>query len=189
MKAIPKNDFKKLLDYIDRLPETDRRAVWCKQRDALLFRMLYYYGMRVSEAVELPIDNIRGGSILIRGKKHGNYQAYSTACIADRLDKWLAVRPDSPWLFPARGTPEKHISRQAVNSRMMEYGLACGVDRKWLHPHSIRHRTGVELADSGCSIIEIMSVLRHKTPMQSIEYSRNSAEYTREVQSKLKIGK
>lgn len=41
-------------------------------------------------------------------------------------------------------------------------------------PHGVRHLAGSALAEAGCSVHEIMSVLGHRTEAQAIEYVKQA---------------
>src|SRR3546814_6660661 len=67
-----------------------------------------------------------------------------------------------------------------------EYGKACGIDTKLLHPHAFRHLFGAELAESDVDVITRQQLLGHSDPKSTEIYSR-SEEHTSELQSLMRI--
>lgn len=130
--------------------------------DALIFRMLYYYGMRVSEAVEMPLTAIdqHKGTITVVRLKGSETRTYELKHIAKQLTAWLKVRPESPFLFPGDGKLG-HLTRATINNHMIEYCWKAKI--KPDHPHALKHSAGMVLVNEGYSAFAIQDHLGHKT--------------------------
>lgn len=84
------------------------------------------------------------------------------------LPSWVVgelvrIRPDSPSGLPVFG---KHDFKRAFASALDRAGLP----EAWCF-HLCRHMSASILAQSGASLIEIMSVLNHKSPSMALRYS------------------
>lgn len=156
-------------------------AVKKHPRDHLLFRLMYLYGMRVSEVVSLRLSDIQPDhnprEIHIRRLKGGVSRHYPLRSdITILLKKWLRIRgkmknsDGNVWLFPTSHSSLFHMSPVNVSKLMEKYGEKIGLSRALCHPHSLRHSCGVHLLQNGCDILDVQNHLGHTSIGTTVAY-------------------
>jgi site-specific recombinase XerD len=149
-------------------------------RDRALLEVLYGAGLRVSEAVSLELDDLRGepGSLTLRirnGKGGKDRVVPLGARGAESVHAWLKVRdelvrPKSPAklvFLGARGGPlSARVAREVVYRRCQETGA-----RAVVGPHGLRHSFASHLLQSGCDLRSIQSMLGHASLSTTQRYT------------------
>lgn len=135
-------------------------------REKLGFRLLYHYGLRVSELANLRIadfapsaDNPR--EIYVRRLKNGISRHYPIRDEDRRaLNSWLRVRGGSEWLFPSRnGRALAPLAWKRAHYALAERaGLP--EDRR-LSIHAWRHSCAVHLLMNGADVKLVKDWLGH----------------------------
>lgn len=133
-------------------------AVISAPRDRLLFGMIYRFGMRVSEACELParaLDRERW-TIVVQGKKHGLRRTYIVPEDLRQLARKWHGRDG--WMFHGR---EGRLSRCRVWQLFKAYARVAGLPPD-LGVHCLRHSAAVHALDAGLSTEDVRDLLRHR---------------------------
>jgi site-specific recombinase XerD len=175
--AIPQKRFNRpLLGYLSRdeveaiLDGPDRNS-WSGRRDRALFAVMYYTGIRVSEAIGLKRGDLDMGptaSVHVCGKGRKERRVPLWKATATMLNSWLKelnVDEDSP-LFPSRhGVP---LSRSGVEDRLKRIVVIAAkrclsLNVKNISPHTIRHTTAMHLLQSGVDMTVIALWLGHES--------------------------
>jgi site-specific recombinase XerD len=155
-------------------------------RDRALLEVLYGAGLRVSEAVALDLDDLRGGrgetntserlTVRVRSGKGGKQRLVPLgrkAAVA--LAEWLAVRsellrPASPvaavFLGHRGARLATRVARELVYRRCEETGA-----RAVVGPHGLRHSFATHLLQSGCDLRTIQSLLGHASLSTTQRYT------------------
>lgn len=97
-------------------------------------------GLRIGDVVELKVSNVQRDGIHFQAKKTGKK---GIAPISSTLRRKLNKK--GKWLFPSPYKIGKHITRQAVWSRIKAAGKRAGVELEGLSPHAMRKVFAVEL--------------------------------------------
>ena len=143
-------------------------------RDAVLFRMIYRHGLRVSEAIRLRVADVDVTEHRLHFKRLKG--SFSTPHPIDgetmrALKRYLAVRKaGSPWLFVSERGGQ--LTRQAVNYLIAEAGERAGLGH--VHPHMLRHACGYALNDLGTDFRVMQDYLGHRNPRHTAHYTRTS---------------
>jgi integrase/recombinase XerC len=150
------------------------------ERDRLLLELMYGSGLRVSEAAQILLDDLRPeqNAILINGKggPYGKSAKYRLVPLSaksrEALTAYLPVRDRTingtktkALFFRVRGKNTKRaasslpISVRSVH-RVVRYmsqvrGLAV------MHPHLLRHACATHMLDHGCPLDVIQQILGH----------------------------
>jgi integrase/recombinase XerD len=150
-EMLTKEDYNALAAATDRAG--DRRA-------KAIFATLFYTGMRVSEMLQLKIDDIHKDEVTILGK--GN--KYRNILINRKLKpiwkEYARVRETDKGteLFVGqRGA----INRQTVHNLIKDYAEQVGVKAARAHAHSFRHLFCVSLIEEGLTIDKVAKLAGH----------------------------
>ena len=136
-------------------------------RDRAMLEVLYATGMRVSELVQLPTNqvNLESGYVVIYGK--GSKERMVP--LGSEAMKWvtlylqtarqrLAKGKESHFLFINRSG--RGMSRQRFWKNIKTYGLKAGL-RKRITPHLLRHSFASHLLERGADLRSVQMMLGH----------------------------
>ncbi|WP_027582183.1 tyrosine-type recombinase/integrase [Bradyrhizobium sp. Ai1a-2] len=177
--AVPqKRHDKAVLGFLSR-PEMDAIiaapdcATWAGRRDQALFTLLYNTGARVSEAINLRVDDVvldvsPVAHLHGKGRKRRSVPLWKAT--AATLRQWLRHLPDTGsqgYLFPS--SAGRRLSRSSVTQRLAQAvaEVVCqlpALAERAVSPHTIRHTTAMHLLQSGVDITVIALWLGHEHP-------------------------
>lgn len=157
-------------------------AVKKHPRDHLLFKWMYLYGLRVSEAVALRLSDILPDlrtpkEIYVKRLKGGiarHFPIRSEDTI--HLKRWLRKRSqmknakDNSWLFITSHSVLHHMSAMNVEKLMQKYGTQIDLPREKQHPHVWRHSCAIHMLMNGSDIYDAQSHLGHTSVTTTIQY-------------------
>ena len=154
-------------------------ATWAGQRDHALFTMLYNTGARVSEIIDLRIENLILDNspaihLMGKGRKQRTVPLWrSTVTVMRAWKRRMGETANTAPLFPNRSGGA--LSRSNVTQR-----LALAVDAaakqhprlltRSISPHTFRHTTAMHLLQSGVDITVIALWLGHESPSTTHMY-------------------
>jgi integrase/recombinase XerD len=153
----------------DRTPESLRLYA--------MIELLYASGLRVSELVGLPLQDIcsGGGSrpievrseVRIRGKGNKeriiplHIRAQQAIMVYLYESRIHYVRPhNSQWLFPSH-SQQGYLTRQRVGQVIKEYAIKAAINPQLISPHTIRHAFASHLLEGGADLRSIQLLLGH----------------------------
>jgi len=91
----------------------------------------------------------------------------------EALKQWLAVKPESPWLFPSQKDRTKHIDHTQGWRIVKKYAQKAGLE---LHPHTLRHTFAYTLLCSGADLVSVAELLGHSSLETTKIYMRPKME-------------
>jgi integrase/recombinase XerD len=163
---LSKEDVERLLDAIPPVAT----------RDALLFDLMYHYGLRREEVTLLRREHI-GERIWITRVKGGESREYPIFARTRRL-LWSylsTVTSDSnPHLFPSPQTAGAAISVSSIYQRFRSYAGAAGIAENRQHPHVLRHSIAVHLMNAGWDLADVQKWLGHSSISSTLIYAQVS---------------
>jgi site-specific recombinase XerD len=178
-----------LLESIDRSTPSGRR-------DYALLALMFNTGARVSEIVGLKARDLnltRPFSVRLHGKGRKErvcpIWSQTAAVLRDYLQEWgidsetslpvfLNHQGDPITRFGVRYILEKHLRKAAE--------ILPSLEKKRLHPHSLRHSTAVHLLKSGVDLVTIANWLGHSSINTTNKYAVMDLEMKREALARAK---
>jgi len=182
-KAIAVEDVTKLVE----LPAADLRG----RRDRAILETLYGAGLRITELVDLDLDDLDldEGAILVRSGKGskgrrvplgrkarsavGDYLALSRPELASKA----RGGPGPAVFLNARGG---RLSRQGCWKILKGYARAAGLEDR-VSPHTLRHSFATHMLDAGADIRVVQELLGHASLATTQVYTLVSDRRLREV--------
>lgn len=130
------------------------------------YYLLRYTGQRISDVAPMKLSQFDGTAIEVIQEKTGSYVWLPAH---EKLREHLKGHTDPHMVLSSWGRPFAAQSlSQLIIATCKELGFP------GYSPHGLRHLAGSALAEAGCSVHEIMSVLGHRTEAQAIEYVKQA---------------
>ncbi|MBI1190047.1 MAG: tyrosine-type recombinase/integrase [Tepidisphaera sp.] len=148
-------------DEVERLMGACSRKAPTGIRNRALIALLYRTGLRISEALSLQpkdLDPERGTVRVLRGKGGKARTVGMDAGGFALLDKWMAMRPKSQWVFCTLDGAQ--VSDYYVRNMLPRIAEKAGIEKR-VHPHGLRHTHAARLADERVPIHLIAAQLGH----------------------------
>ena len=169
-------------------------ATWAGQRDHALFTMLYNTGARVSEIIDLRIENLILDNspaihLMGKGRKQRTVPLWrSTVTVMRAWKRRMGKTADSAPLFPNRSGSA--MSRSNVTQRLALAVEAAAKQHprlltRSISPHTFRHTTAMHLLQSGERIDVIALWLGHESPTTTHQYAEADLEMKQKALAKL----
>lgn len=181
-KAIPLEDVERLIES----PGRDNLG----KRDRAILESLYGAGMRISELVNLDLDDVDldEGTVLIRSGKGGKSRRVpiGRAARAALGDYITTVRPQLAAKSPAPGAAiflnsrGGRLSRQGCWKILRRYAEMAGLENR-VSPHTLRHSFATHMLDAGADIRVVQDLLGHASLATTQVYTLVSDSKLREV--------
>jgi integrase/recombinase XerD len=186
-KALTIAQVEELLDAAGPGPGDDLPGGLVAVRDRALVELLYATGARVSEIVQLDVDDLAHGDVLrVRGKGAkerivpvGSYARAATDAYLTRARPELARRgAGTPRLFlGARGAP---LSRQSAWAVLQSAAERAGLDAH-VSPHTLRHSFATHLLQGGADVRVVQELLGHSSVATTQIYTHLTVDTLRDV--------
>jgi integrase/recombinase XerD len=160
-------------------------------RDRAMLETIYAAGLRVSELVNLKVEdvNYEAGYLRVLGKGSKERLAPLGEMALEWLNRYrtearpkLMSRYVSPYLFPGRGG-KGFISRQALWQKVKAYAAKAGI-RTVISPHTFRHSFATHMLEGGADLRTVQVLLGHASISTTQIYTHLSREHLREVHRK-----
>jgi len=159
-------------------------------RDRTMLEVLYATGLRVSELVNLRLDqiNLRQGVIRVIGK--GNKERlvplgeeamdWLTRYLSEARPNFFKRDPDAS-LFPSnRGSA---MTRQTFWYAIKRYSVRAGISKS-LSPHVLRHAFATHLLNHGADLRVVQMLLRHSDISTTQIYTHVAKERLKDLHAK-----
>jgi site-specific recombinase XerD len=152
-----------------------------KYRDLAILHILYGSGLRVSELINLKLDNIKFDTkqfwVIGKGKKLR--AVFMTKKAMEYLKKFLDLRTDkSPYVIISlsNNNTGKPISRMAIRNIINHYAKLVGIDKK-VTPHTLRHSFATMLLKKGVDLRTVQVLLGHANITTTQIYTHVADKY------------
>ncbi|TDN93266.1 site-specific tyrosine recombinase XerD [Microbacterium sp. BK668] len=186
-KALTIDQVEKLLDASGPAPGSSAEGDVVALRDRALLELLYATGARVSEAVQLDVDDLAAGDALrVRGKGSkerivpvGSYARAALAAYLTRARPELSRRgkASSRLFLGARGAP---LSRQSA-WLVIQHAAERAQLSAHVSPHTLRHSFATHLLQGGADVRVVQELLGHASVATTQIYTHVSVDALRDV--------
>lgn len=188
-KGLPYDQIEALL----RAAATDQTPVGLRNRALLEF--LYGTGTRISEAVELEVDelDLQARVVTVMGKGSKQRRVPVGDFAAQAVEEYLVrgrpallaaapavrrrvLRPAHPVFVNTRGGA---LSRQSAFGLLQRIARIAGIDQ--VSPHTLRHSYATHLIERGADVRVVQELLGHASVTTTQVYTLVTADLLREV--------
>ena len=159
-------------------------------RDAAMIELLYAAGLRVSELINLKIQdvNLEAGFVRVFGKGSKERIVPIGFFAKEKIEEYMAesrLRPlksvVSPYLFVARAG--KPMTRQGFWKLLRRYAQQAGFNKK-ITPHSLRHSFASHLLEGGADLRAVQVMLGHVGISTTQIYTHVAREHLKKAHAK-----
>jgi len=159
-------------------------------RDAAMIELLYAAGLRVSELINLKLQdvNMEAGFVRVFGKGSKERVVPIGLFAKKKIDDYLKIaRPlilkdiVSRYLFVARAG--KPMTRQGFWKLIKRHALKAGFNKK-ITPHSLRHSFASHLLEGGADLRAVQLMLGHVDISTTQIYTHVAREHLKKIHEK-----
>lgn len=183
-KKLPKVIYSKELEDILNTPD---KTTVLGLRDALILELLYSTGVRVSELVNIKIDdiNINNKEIRIFGKgSKERIVLFGTKCsnlIKDYLIKSrIELKKENSDDYLLLSKTGKRINQREIRYIIDDVVKKAGL-KMHISPHVLRHTFATDLLNNGADLRSVQELLGHESLSTTTIYTHVTNEYLRNV--------
>lgn len=167
-KSLPKfltaEEIRRLLD------AAKEEKSFAGRRLAAMLALMYAGGLRVSELVALPENNINFAKkqLLIFGKGAKERLVPIAAAAVEQVQLYLGWRQQylagktSPWLFPSHHSLSGHVTRDNFFKNLKNLAVKTGISPARVSPHVLRHSFATHLLNRHVDLRSVQKLLGHE---------------------------
>ncbi len=132
-------------------------------RDRAMIKLIYSSGLRVSELLDLNIEDLNFDSGLLRLRKDDLNRVFpldktSLKGISYYLDTYRSDSSDDEPLFT--NMHGDRLTRQGIWKIFKQYNKMSGLNKD-ITPHVLRHSFAIEMLNTGMSLLKLQKILGH----------------------------
>jgi integrase/recombinase XerC len=158
------------LEQVQKLLDAPGDADLLSARDKAMLEVLYSSGIRVSELVELKLEDIDlvEGVLRVTGKGRKDRLTPIGSQAINAVRKYLEMRQADPKLSSDGNTRvflNKHgepLSTRSVRRKLDKYLVQAGLD-PGISPHTLRHSFATHLLNNGADLRSVQELLGHQS--------------------------
>lgn len=149
-------------------------------RDKAILELLYATGIRVSEGINLKIQDVTDEFVKVTGKGKKDRVVPIGKKAIEAIDYYLANfrKTENEYLFLS--LKGKKMSRVDVYLRIKIYAKAAGIEKK-VTPHTLRHCFATHLLENGADIRLIQEMLGHEDISTTDKYTHVSQNHLKKA--------
>jgi site-specific recombinase XerD len=202
MLGVPfKRADQRVIEYLDRseieaiLARIDR-SVPAGRRDYALLATMFNTGARVQEVIDLRASSLQLTKpyqlrLFGKGRKERFcplWRQTAQVLLAFCEERQIDLRSDARVFLNHRGVPLTRFGVRYILAKHVDRARPAVVtlERKRLHPHSMRHSTAVALLKSGVDLSTISQWLGHSSPTTTSRYATIDLDMKREAINRVK---
>ena len=145
-----------------------------------IVRFLASTGVRVSELVQIKIENIIEGFADIKSKGSKIRRIYIPKELKNEMLEWLGLlgRNEGFLFLNQRGVK---ISERGIRSQLRHFAKLYGINENVVHPHSFRHFFAKKFLEKHADISFLADLLGHENLDTTRVYLRKSSREQNEI--------
>ena len=157
-----------------------------KLRDKLIVQIMYSCGLRVSEAVNLELENLDLSDLtgtVRSGKGNKDRRIQLNSILVNNIQAYVKSKEiPSVFLFSkSNGLPYTTRSFQLIIKKLAE---KAGITKR-VHSHIFRHAFGTHLVEDGVDIVRVQSLMGHESLETTRLYITLSDKHFKGIKSPL----
>lgn len=134
-------------------------------RDNCIITILLNCALRVSEVVNLNIDQVNSDIICLIGKGNKERKVFITPAVKRALSEWMLIRStlnvNTNALFISRNN--QRITTRAIQNIVKKHVIAAGLSPEFISPHKLRHTSATLMYKYGhVDIRSLQQILGHE---------------------------
>ena len=153
-------------------------------RMAVMIKLMYTAGLRVSEVISLPEGAINFDlkQVLIFGKGSKERVVPISEEAKEDILKYLEYREaflgkrKSKWFFPSLRSLSGHITRAGFFKNLKKIAELAGLDASKIHPHVLRHSFATKLINNHADLRSVQKMLGHENIATTEIYTHVTTE-------------
>lgn len=188
-KAISLTEVELLLDAAGPAPESDEAIGSIRIRDRALLEVLYATGARVSEVVNLDLDDLVDPTLVRLFGKGSKERIVPVGTYAQRALQTYLVRIRPTLVALGKGTPALflnqrggRLSRQSAWQIISDAAAVAGLSSE-ISPHTLRHSFATHLLEGGADVRVVQELLGHSSVATTQIYTLITVDRLREIYS------
>lgn len=159
------------------------------QKYSAIASTLYGSGLRLSECLNLKIEDIDSSNMVItvrdgKGKKDRVTVLPESLLVTLRSYYRKARVKPVTYLFPKKDDRFSPFSKRQTQSFIHNAGLKAGISKS-VTPHILRHSFATHLLESGVNLRKIQVILGHRSLQTTAVYTHLTKDFLSEVKSPL----
>ncbi|MEW5202661.1 tyrosine-type recombinase/integrase [Bacillus thuringiensis] len=141
----------------------------CSERDYILFLLGINTGLRVSDLLNIKINEIKGKKkIIIKEGKTKKGRTIQLANIYEELNAYISTLEETKWLFPSR-KGDKSISRIQAYRQLNKASEMIDV-KDGIGTHTMRKTFGYWYYKRTMNVAKLQMILNHSHPEITLKY-------------------
>jgi type 1 fimbriae regulatory protein FimB len=143
-------------------------------REFCLATLAAQHGLRANElgSIRLTDLDLSEGTLRVTpGKNSVSTVEHLKPETVKAIEAWLAVKPQSEYLFPQTRDRSSCLHRRQVYEIFVNIAKAANIPSVSRSPHAWRHSIGQKLTDDGVPLPIVARVLRHRSIQSTMHYT------------------
>lgn len=172
-KVLPRAlDVNTILEVIDEAA-SECKELWIAERNVAIFTLLYGCGLRISEALDMNVEDITHSDFIkIHGKGNKDRYVPVLPIVIERIDKYKKSCP-----YPLRegsalflGEKGERLKPRIIQRKLQKIRLKLNLPDN-VTPHSLRHSFATHLLAKGSDLRSIQELLGHASLSSTQRYT------------------
>lgn len=138
--------------------------------------LIYACGLRISECLNLRVEDIDSSRMVVKVKGKGNKKRYVPLPqhVLHLLRTYWRLNRPHPWLFKSQKTG-KPIGANSIQVAFRDARQKANINKN-ATPHTLRHSYATHLLENGVDVRIIQGALGHKCPRSTVIYTHLTAK-------------
>lgn len=157
----------------------DKRYSWY-----FIVRFLCATGARISELVQIKVEDVQNGFVDIYGKGGKIRRLYIPKCLCKEALKYFAqIKIDSGFIFNNRYGEQ--ISPRGVANQLKNLAIEYKINPKVVYPHSFRHRFAKNFLEKFNDLALLADLMGHESIETTRIYLRRTSQEQQQIVDKV----